>query len=133
MSLWKAAASLAFMLVLLSSSSASVHSAVTPAAPSGGDWTSFTFDDQNSRYNSLSTITRSNAHTLVQKWFFETDFAITSTPLVENGVAYFADWGGNVYAVKLADHSLNWTTNVGFAISSTLALSNGLVYAAGGP
>src|SRR2546426_4078095 len=105
----------------------------------GPDWTSFTCDFSNTRYNAESKITASNVNRLIQKWFFETDHSVTSTPIVSNGKVYFADWAANVYSVNIADGSLNWRVNVGppttsvQAISSTPAVANGLVYVAGGP
>jgi len=103
------------------------------AASPSQDWTSFIFDNNNSRYQASSTVTSANVNTLTLKWMFATDYSVTSTPLVENGVVYFADWDGNVYAVNLANGNLVWKTNVGFPISSTPMLANGLLYVGGGP
>jgi polyvinyl alcohol dehydrogenase (cytochrome) len=100
---------------------------------SGGEWTSFTFDNNDSRYQASSTITSSNVASLKEAWFFPANYSVTSTPVVQNGQVYFSDWGGNVYALNVNTGSEVWKTNVGFAISSTPALANGLVYVAGSP
>lgn len=111
------------------SSSTSVSHSTTTSQ----DWTSFIFDYNNSRYQASSTITSANVGQLAQKWMFPTYYPVTSTPIVENGSVYFADWGGNVYSLNIADGSLGWKVNVGIGVSSTLALSNGLVYVSGSP
>ena len=100
---------------------------------SGGDWTSFTLDDNNSRYQATSAVTSSNIGLLQKAWEYPTQYSISSTPVVQDGVVYFADWAGNVYSVEVDDGSLNWMVNLGGPISSTLLLANGLVYVELGP
>ena len=112
---------------------------------SGGDWTSFTLDSNDSRYQASSTITSSNVGSLKEAWFFPANHSVTSTPVVQNGHVYFSDWRGNVYSLNIAngldDGPGNWDSNITrlldlgspFAISSTPDLSNGLVYVAGSP
>lgn len=102
-------------------------------APAGGDWTSFTFDMNDSRYQAASTITSSNIGKLKEQWNITTGFSVTSTPLVSNGVVYFADWGGNIYSANVTDGSLIWKTNVGSPVSSTLGLGGGLIFVGFGP
>jgi outer membrane protein assembly factor BamB len=87
----------------------------------------------DSRYQSDSLITSSNINQIKQAWFFPANHSVTSTPLVQDGSVYFADWGGNVYSLNIFTGAINWKTNVGFSISSTPALANGLVYVAGSP
>jgi polyvinyl alcohol dehydrogenase (cytochrome) len=115
------------LLVLMSTSN------LANAQPSGGDWSSFTLDNNNSRYQADSTVTASNAGSLELAWTYPTQFSISSTPIVSDGAVYFADWGGNVYSVNIADGSLNWETNLGAPISSTLLVEDGMVYAEVGP
>src|SRR5579862_8070557 len=97
-------------------------------APKPGDWTSFNFNYNNSRNNPISTITSSNVGSLTQKWHFATASTVTSQPVVANGVVYFDDWDGNVYALTLSTGSKIWSTNVGGNISDSLTLANGLLY-----
>jgi len=115
------------LLILLSTSS------MVSAQPSGGEWSSFTFDNNDSRYQAASTVTSENVGSLEQAWVYPTQFSITATPIVSGGVVYFADWGGSVYSVNIADGSLNWETNLGTPISSTLLVGDGMVYAEAGP
>jgi len=117
------------LLLLLSGSYRQVNS----QPPGGGDWTSFTLDNNNSRYQAASTVTSSNVGTLTEAWEYPTQYSISSTPVVQDGVVYFADWAGNVYSVNVDEGSLNWVVNLGAPISSTLLLANGLVYVEMGP
>jgi outer membrane protein assembly factor BamB len=97
------------------------------------DWTSFTHDNENSRYQANSTITSSNVGQIKQKWVISTQKSITSTPVVLNGNVYFADWGGNIYCATVSTGDVNWKVNLGSArITSTLALANGMVYVGSG-
>ena len=106
---------------------------VTVTSSSGSDWSSFTLDSVNSRYQSNSSITSSNVGQITQKWVIPTQGSVTSTPLVLGGNVYFADWGGNVYSAVAATGHINWKVNLGStSISSTLALSNGMVYVGDG-
>jgi len=96
--------------------------------PSPGDWTTFNFDYNNSRYNPTSTITSSNVGSLAQVWHFPTASTVTSQPVVASGVVYFDDWDGNVYALTLSTGSKIWSTNMGGNISASLTLANGVLY-----
>ncbi len=98
------------------------------AQPLGGEWPSLTMDAQNSRYQSQSTITSANVAQIREQWVIRTPAPVTSTPVVMDGNAYFADWGGNLYSAQVATGSLNWVVNLGYPISSTPTLANGLVY-----
>lgn len=98
------------------------------SAQSPGDWTMFNFDYNNSRYNPTSTITSANVGSMTLKWMYPTPAASTSQPVVSNGVVYFDDWDGNVYAISLSSGTLIWKTNVGGNISDSLTLSNGVLY-----
>ena len=125
-----------FVSVLLLSEHAFVQQTSALTNP-GGEWTSFTFDNNDSRYQAASTITSSNVGSLKEAWFFPANHSVTSTPTVQNGHAYFSDWGGNVYSLNINTGSDtgtgDWKTNVGFPISSSPQLANGLVYVAGSP
>lgn len=97
------------------------------------EWTTFTLDMNNSRYQANSTITSSNLSSLSQKWFIPTNAYVTSTPLVMNGTVYFTDWNGYLYSANILDGGINWKLNLGGAISSTPALVNGTLYVGLGP
>ncbi len=101
--------------------------------PRLNDWTSFIFDWKNSRDQKNSTVNASNIKTLHQTWFFNTKYAVTSTPIVVNGNVYITDWGGNVYSVNVVTGAMNWNINLGSTISSTPAVAYGQVYVSLGP
>ena len=99
----------------------------------GSDWTSFLFDNNDSRYQENSVINSSNVDGLTQAWVIKTQNSITSTPLVLNGSVYFADFGGNIYSANIMNGRINWKTYLGNTpISSTLLLADGKVYAGDG-
>jgi outer membrane protein assembly factor BamB len=99
----------------------------------GGDWTSFTLNNNNTRYQANSTINATNVAQLVPAWNIFTNWSVTSTPLVQNGNVYFADWGGNAFSANILTGSINWRENLGGGISSTPLISNGIMYVALGP
>jgi outer membrane protein assembly factor BamB len=51
-----------------------------------------------------------------------------ATPRIANGVLYFADYNGYLFAVKAADGSEIWSTKIGFGTQTTPALMPGTVY-----
>jgi outer membrane protein assembly factor BamB len=116
---------LSLTLLLVVPSNLLTSSAASPAA---GDWTMFNFNYINARSNPTSTITSSTVGALTQKWHFTTPAFVTSQPVVSNGVVYFADWAGNVYALTLSGGKPIWKTNVGGNISDSLTLANGILY-----
>src|SRR3974390_356188 len=62
------------------------------------------------------------------KWHFATGDTVTSQPIVSNGIVYFDDWDGNIYALTLSTGAMIWSTNVGANMSASLTLSNGVLY-----
>jgi polyvinyl alcohol dehydrogenase (cytochrome) len=93
------------------------------------NWTSFTLNNNNSRYQANFTINSFNIGNIVEKWQINTGTGIvTSTPIVNNGNVYFTDWNGSVYSANVLTGSPNWKANVGQTISSTLLIANGIVY-----
>ena len=111
------------------SASGGISSLTVTTSNPGNDWSSFTLNNQDSRYQANSTITSSNVGQITQKWSITTQKTVTSTPVTLNGNVYFADWGGNVYSVSISTGHLNWEVNLGgVPITATLALANGMVY-----
>ena len=53
--------------------------------------------------------------------------------MVYDGVMYFADWGGNVYAANVTTGHVLWNTSLGAAISSSVLVANGMVFVGLGP
>ena len=120
----------AFLIVIIL---ASILALAQAAPVKGGDWTSFTLNNNNTRYQSNSTINASNVGGLSQNWFINAHDPVTSTPMVQEGNVYFSDWGGNVYSANILTGNLNWRINLGQPISSTPLVYNGIVYIGQGP
>lgn len=97
----------------------------------GGDWTQFINNYQDTRYQSASSVTSSNVASLKPTWTFLTNNSVTSTPIVYKGVAYFDDWSGYVYAVNVYTGALIWKSQPGVILSGTPSISNNLLYIAG--
>lgn len=57
-------------------------------------------------------INSGNVNTLKLAWSVKTDDPVSHTPLVQDGRTFFADWGGNVYAVNNTDGSVVWKRKV---------------------
>jgi polyvinyl alcohol dehydrogenase (cytochrome) len=67
---------------------------------------------QNSRSQSVTTITPQNAGALTQKWVFTTHGSVSATPAVWQGSVYFPDYAGYFYAVSSSTGVLQWSTQV---------------------
>jgi len=50
----------------------------------------------------------SNANTLAAKWTFTTGGDVSATPTVSDGVVYFPDWAGNLYALDASAGTVLW-------------------------
>jgi hypothetical protein len=92
------------------------------------DWTSFTLNYNNTRFQANSTINASNVANLTEAWQINTS-EVTSTPIVFDGNVFFNDFGGNVYSLNLMTDKLNWISPFKYiAISSTPAVDDGMVF-----
>jgi polyvinyl alcohol dehydrogenase (cytochrome) len=78
------------------------QSAAQPAQP----------DYKNHHANLDSPINSGNVAGMVEAWYMPTKEEVTHKPLVENGTLYFADWGGNVYAVEAETSKQIWKKKV---------------------
>src|ERR1700733_5877933 len=56
-----------------------------------------------------TTLTPSDIGTLHEAWYFPTGDAVTATPTIVHGVAYFGSWDTKFYAVDLATGKLKWS------------------------
>src|SRR5215471_8965031 len=66
-----------------------------------GDWPMFGQNVANTATNATeTTISTANASQLLPKWMFTTGGDVSARAAVVNGVAYFPDWGGNLWAVN---------------------------------
>jgi polyvinyl alcohol dehydrogenase (cytochrome) len=64
------------------------------------DWPMFGQDLTNSANASQTSITTSNVNRLAPKWVFTTGGDVSARATVVNGVVYFPDWAGNLFAVN---------------------------------
>ena len=55
-----------------------------------------------------TTISTANASMLAPKWVFTTSGDVSATPTEANGVVYFPDWSGFLYAVRASNGHLIW-------------------------
>ncbi len=69
--------------------------------PSSQEWPFFGQNASNTAASETS-ISRLNVATLSPKWTFTTGGDVSARAAVVGGVAYFPDWGGNLWALKAA-------------------------------
>jgi polyvinyl alcohol dehydrogenase (cytochrome) len=82
-----------------------------------------------------SSISAASVSTLNPTWTFTTGGDVSARAAVVNGVAYFPDWAGNLYAVNTATGKAVWSHQLsdyglapGTAARTSPAVSNGVVY-----
>jgi polyvinyl alcohol dehydrogenase (cytochrome) len=86
-------------------------------------------DFNNSASAPATNISTSNVNLLKTKWVFTPSGDVSARAAVYGNIAYFPDWGGNVYAVNTLNGHLVWskniTTDYGFApqLGSSFVLS----------
>jgi polyvinyl alcohol dehydrogenase (cytochrome) len=62
--------------------------------------------------STVSAVNASNVATLAPKWVFTTGGDVSARAAVVNGVAYFPDWSGHVYAVNADTGALVWSKTI---------------------
>lgn len=100
------------------------------------DWPTFGQNLQNtSNGNNQVDISTKNVSKLKPKWVFTTGGDVSTRAAVVNGVAYFPDWAGNLYAVNTSNGRLQWSHQLsdyglaaGTVSRSTPTISNGVLY-----
>lgn len=75
---------------------------------SAKNWASFGNGPEHD-FVAPTTLTAANVGTLHEAWFFPTGDAVTATPTIVDGVAYFGSWDTKFYAVDLATGKLKWS------------------------
>lgn len=75
------------------------------AADNGKDWPMFGQNIQNTANSGKGV---GDVAKLKVKWIFTTGGDVSARAAVVDGVAYFPDWGGNLWAVKTKDGSKSW-------------------------
>ncbi len=79
-----------------------------PAATAPPGWTSFGNGPLHP-FVAATTMSAADVGSLHEAWFFPTGDAVTATPTVVGGVAYFGSWDTRFYAVDVATGSLKWS------------------------
>jgi len=122
-------APVAFLLFTLSACSTSGPS--EPGVDHGADseWSFFGHDLHNTRSNTLETAIDRDSVADLQLLWEHTGVETTSTPAVVDGVVYFADWDGRVFARSVEDGAEVWTSDVSdTSISASLAVTDDHVF-----
>ncbi len=77
------------------------------------DWPTWGFDNAHSFVTPCaSAITAETVGRLGEHWFFNTDDAVSGSPIVVDGTVYVGDWGGAVYAIAVDDGELRWRVDL---------------------
>jgi polyvinyl alcohol dehydrogenase (cytochrome) len=71
-------------------------------------WPMFGENAANTASTSETTITTSKVSTLKTKWVFTTGGDVSARAAVVDGVVYFPDWGGNIWAVNASTGKKIW-------------------------
>ena len=99
----------------------------------GSHWPVYGHDHSQTRANlAESRITRSTVARLAKAWEIPDLVGVTGTPTVVDGVAYFADWQGAVWAVEADTGAKVWTAQIGGMIVGAPAVDGDRVYASSG-
>ena len=72
------------------------------------EWPMFGENAANTASTSETTITTGKVSTLKTKWVFTTGGDVSARAAVVNGVVYFPDWGGNIWAVNASTGKKLW-------------------------
>ncbi len=80
----------------------------TPATWGVKKWASFGNGSEHD-FVTHTSLTPANVGTLHEAWFFPTGDAVTATPTIVGGVAYFGSWDTKFYAVDMATGKLRWS------------------------
>ncbi|MEY9967468.1 outer membrane protein assembly factor BamB [Streptacidiphilus sp. MAP12-16] len=84
------------------------------AAGSTDDWPTSLHDAARTAASADTTLSTANAPSLTRLWTLKTGGPVATTPTVTGGVAYFASWDGNEYAVNATTGAVLWKTNIGY-------------------
>src|SRR6516225_8034273 len=119
-------------------------SLIADGTPKPSDWPMFGQNASNTAYNSTETaISTKTVGQFKAKWTFTTGGDVSARAAVVNGVVYFPDWGGNLFALNAANGKLIWgkqlssynllnlSTRQNYAqvyARATPAISNGILY-----
>ncbi|HUR70086.1 MAG TPA: PQQ-binding-like beta-propeller repeat protein [Candidatus Thermoplasmatota archaeon] len=106
---------------------ASTGAGAPPPPTEAAPWTSAHGGLSNTRHTE-SGIDATSVRTAREAWTYAAAGAVTGTPVVDDGVVYFGDFGGKLHAVKAADGGAVWSVDNGAGIDSSVALDSQNVY-----
>ncbi len=72
---------------------------------------------------SAAAITPANVARLVPRWDFRIGFAVTSSPVVANGLVYVTSWRGILHALDAETGRVVWSYAAGNSLQSTVVLA----------
>ncbi len=98
------------LLTWAAACSSTTQEAVDPGADPG--WSMFGHDLHNTRSNTVETEIGVDTVANLELAWEHVGAQVTSTPAVVDGIVYFADWTGLLYAKNAADGSEVWTEQV---------------------
>lgn len=98
-----------------------------PKPKVGDDWPMFGRDYAHTS-SSVNTSLKSDSW-LFPLWEHESA-AVTATPAIHSGVAYYGDWDGTLHAVNLTDGKMVWESKLGAGVVSTAFVTEDTVYVA---
>ncbi len=113
---------------------------IADSLPTRTDWPMFGQNIFNTGSNTGENgIGPKNVAGLKMKWAFNTSGDVSARAAVVDGVAYFPDWGGNLYALnagngklvwshQLSDYGLTGSFDVHYHARTSPAVVNGVVY-----
>jgi polyvinyl alcohol dehydrogenase (cytochrome) len=111
-------------------------SLIADNTPKPSDWPMFGQNASNTAYNSTETaISTKTVGQFTAKWTFTTGGDVSARAAVVNGVVYFPDWAGNLFAVNATSGKLIWQHHLsdyglaaGTVSRTSPAVVNGVVY-----
>jgi polyvinyl alcohol dehydrogenase (cytochrome) len=99
------------------------------------DWPVFGQNAANTASSKDTTISATNVQSLKPKWTFTTGGDVSARAAIVNGVAYFPDWGGYIWAVNVQNGKSIWSHQLsdygltaGTVSRTSPTVANGIVY-----
>ena len=121
------------MLVAACSSNGSGDGDGSTADSDGEEWAVYGHDASNTRTNTSETeIDSTTVSELAASWEIDGLVGVTGTPTVTDGVAYFGDWTGAIWAVDADTGDEVWTSQIGGMIVGAPTVDGDGVYASSG-